>query len=64
MTPLMPWSLGGAFYSVALGVTVLDYLPWAFFNYLNVFVSIGLAMMGFGIFRLATNSGEPEKKIS
>jgi Na+:H+ antiporter, NhaC family len=64
MTPLMPWSLGGAFYSVALGVPVLDYFPWSFFNYLNVFVSIGLAMMGFGIFRLATNSGEPEKKIS
>jgi Na+/H+ antiporter NhaC len=29
----------------------LEFAPWAFFNYLNPLLSIGLAYMGFGIFR-------------
>ena len=29
----------------------LEYGPWAFFNYINPMLSIGLAYLGFGIFR-------------
>lgn len=50
-TPLLPWSLGGAFYSGALGVEVFDYAPWAFLNYLNVFVALIMVSLGFAIFR-------------
>ncbi|MCC3859735.1 Na+/H+ antiporter NhaC [Pseudemcibacter aquimaris] len=50
-TPLLPWSLGGAFYSGALGVAVFDYAPWAFLNYLNVVVALIMTAMGLAIFR-------------
>ena len=32
--------------------------PWTFFNYLNPLLSIGLAYLGFGIFKKIVN-GEP-----
>ncbi len=51
ITPLMPWSLGGAFYSGVMGVAVFDYAPWAFLNYLNLFVGLAMAAMGMAIFR-------------
>ncbi|MBT6036319.1 MAG: Na+/H+ antiporter NhaC [Kordiimonadaceae bacterium] len=51
ITPLMPWSLGGAFYSGAMGVEVFDYAPWAFLNYLNFIVALIIASFGFAIFR-------------
>ena len=51
ITPLMPWSLGGAFYSAVMGVAVIDYAPWAFLNYLNFIVALIIASLGFAIFR-------------
>ena len=51
ITPLMPWSLGGAFYSGAMGVAVFDYAPWAFLNYLNFIVALLMAGLGLAIFR-------------
>ena len=51
ITPLMPWSLGGAFYSGAMGVAVFDYAPWAFLNYLNFIVALAMAGLGLAIFR-------------
>lgn len=59
-TPIIPWALGGAFVAGTLGVPVLDYLPWAFLNYLNMFVSLGLAYFGFGIFRVQEEEVSPE----
>lgn len=64
VAPILPWSLGGAFYSTVLGVPVLDYLPWAFLNYLNMFVALGLAWMGFGIFRLAAKPDEVKTQFT
>lgn len=61
-TPLMPWSMGGAFYAATLGVPVFDYLPWAFLNYLNMFVAIILAFFGIGIFK--TNSKSTKKEVN
>ena len=50
-TALIPWTTAGAFYATTLGVPVLDYLPYAFFNYLNAFVAIAMAAMGIGLLR-------------
>lgn len=53
--PIIPWTTAGAFYFGALGIPVLDYLPWAFLNYLNPIVSLLMAYFGFAIFRTQQN---------
>ncbi len=50
-TPLIPWTTAGAFITGVLGMSPLEFAPWAFFNYINPLLSIALAYMGFGIFR-------------
>ena len=50
-TSLIPWTTSGAFITGVLGMSPLEFAPWAFFNYINPLLSIGLAYMGFGIFR-------------
>ncbi len=61
-TALIPWTTAGAFYAVTLGVPVLDYLPYAFLNYLNPIVSIIMAFFGFGVLRqLADDSKTGDK---
>lgn len=52
-TALIPWTTAGAFYAATLGVPVMDYLPYAFFNYLNAGVAIIMATMGIGLLRSA-----------
>lgn len=53
-TGLIPWTTAGAFYTATLGVDVLDYLPYAFFNYLNAFVAIAMAAFGVGLLKSKT----------
>jgi NhaC family Na+:H+ antiporter len=55
-TGLIPWTTAGAFYSATLGVEVLDYVPYAFFNYLNAIVAIGMAAVGFGLLKSGVES--------
>lgn len=50
-TGLIPWTTAGAFYAATLGVPVLDYVPYAFFNYLNAFVSVAMAALGIGLLK-------------
>jgi NhaC family Na+:H+ antiporter len=50
-TSLIPWTTSGAFIMGVLGMSPLEYAPWALFNYINPILSIALAYMGFGIFR-------------
>ena len=50
-TGLIPWTTAGAFYSATLGVEVLDYAPYAFFNYLNGVVAITMAALGVGLLK-------------
>jgi NhaC family Na+:H+ antiporter len=38
---------------------VLDYLPYAFLNYLNPLISIGMAAMGIGLLRKKAGSRQP-----
>ncbi len=50
-TGLIPWTTAGAFYAATLGVPVLEYAPYAFLNYLNPLISIGMATLGIGLLR-------------
>ena len=56
-TGLIPWTTAGAFYAATLGVPVLDYVPYAFFNYLNAVVSIAMAALGIGLLNRKIESG-------
>lgn len=40
INPLVPWSVCGVFISQALGVPVWDYLPYAFFCYLSLVLTL------------------------
>ncbi|MRX71512.1 Na+/H+ antiporter NhaC [Bacillus lacus] len=40
MNPLIPWGVSGAFFSQSLGVSVIDYLPYAIFLYTAPLFSI------------------------
>lgn len=40
VNPLIPWGVSGAFFSSALGVSVIDYLPFVFFLYLSPIFTI------------------------
>ena len=46
---LVPWNTCGAYQAATLGVSVLHYAPYAFFNYLNAIISIAMTYMGIGI---------------
>jgi NhaC family Na+:H+ antiporter len=56
-TPLIPWTTSGAFITGVLGISPLEYAPWALLNYLNPLLSIALAYAGYGIFRRACSVG-------
>ncbi|MFT7131931.1 MAG: NhaC family Na+:H+ antiporter [Cyclobacteriaceae bacterium] len=59
-TGLIPWTTAGAFYAVTLGIPVLDYLPYAFFNLLNPIVSVALAMLGWGLLKTRAVDAAPQ----
>ncbi|MFT6294249.1 MAG: NhaC family Na+:H+ antiporter [Glaciecola sp.] len=61
-TGLIPWTTAGAFYSATLGVEVITYAPYAFFNYLNAIVAIAMAALGIGLLKPKTISPLPDKK--
>ena len=51
---LIPWTTAGAFYTATLGVDVLDFAPYAFFNYLNAVISVAMAALGIGLLKPRT----------
>lgn len=52
INPLVPWSVCGVFISQALEVPVLEYLPYPFFCYLSLFLTILFGFSGVTISRL------------
>ncbi len=50
-SPLVPWNTCGAYMAATLGVATFAYLPFAFFNLFNPFVSLLYAYTGFTITR-------------
>jgi NhaC family Na+:H+ antiporter len=55
---LVPWNTCGAYQSSTLGVPTMQYLPYAFFNYINPISAIIMTYMGIGIAWRGKN-GEP-----
>jgi NhaC family Na+:H+ antiporter len=55
-SPLIPWNTCGAYMSAALGIATIAYLPYCFFNLINVVISFAYALFGFQIRHL-----EPEE---
>jgi NhaC family Na+:H+ antiporter len=51
-TGLIPWTTAGTFYSATLGVDVLEYAPYAFFNYLNPIIAVAMAALGIGLLNI------------
>ncbi len=46
---LIPWTTGGAFFASTLGVSVLEYAPWALLNWINPLIGILFAFLGIGL---------------
>ncbi|MGO4904091.1 Na+/H+ antiporter NhaC [Flavobacterium sp. W20_MBD1_R3] len=55
---LIPWNTCGAYQSGTLGVTTLDYLPYAFFNILSPFMTLIFAAFNIKIRQLVANKNE------
>lgn len=53
-SPLIPWNSCGAYMAATLGVATTAYLPFAFFNLINPFLSIAFAFLGLRMLRSAT----------
>lgn len=47
--PLMPWTTFGAFCLSTLGISGLEFAPYAFLNYLSPIVSLIMAYLGIGV---------------
>lgn len=60
LSVLVPWNTCGAYHAGVLGVPTFEYLPYAFFNYLNPIVAITMTYLGIGIFWRGKD-GEPVK---
>nr|WP_257792906.1 Na+/H+ antiporter NhaC [Mannheimia granulomatis] len=53
INPLVPWSVCGVFISSVLNVSVLDYLPYAFFCYLSLILTLIFGFTGVTISKKA-----------
>ncbi|MFQ5720861.1 MAG: Na+/H+ antiporter NhaC [Candidatus Aminicenantales bacterium] len=60
IVPLIPWSMAGVYITGTIGVSTFSYLPWAFMNYVAVFI---LAIYGFTKFTMAPKIREDETQI-
>jgi NhaC family Na+:H+ antiporter len=56
-SPLVPWNTCGAYMSGVLGVSTIQYLPFAFFNILNPLVAVAYAFAGFRIEHVEPTEG-------
>ena len=52
---LIPWNTCGAYQSGVLGVSVLEYFTYAFFNYLSPFMTLLYAALGIKIKALVSS---------
>ncbi len=59
---LVPWNTGGATQSRVLGVPTLQYLPYAFFNYISPFMTMLFAYLNIKIRRISDNKPDNNNK--
>jgi NhaC family Na+:H+ antiporter len=50
-TALIPWSTTSIFYMTTLGVSTVDYAPYALLNYINPILAIVFAYLGIALFK-------------
>ena len=48
---LIPWTTTGIFYASTLGLSVLDYAPYAVLNWLNLIIGIAFAWLGLDLIK-------------
>lgn len=58
---LVPWNTCGAYHSGVLGVPVLSYMGYAFFNYLSPFMTLLFAGVGIKIRELSSSNDSSSK---
>ena len=49
LAPLMPWTTFGAFCMATLGISGLEFAPYAYLNYLSPLVSLVMTFLGIGV---------------
>lgn len=59
-SPLIPWNSCGAYMSATLGIATFAYLPYCFFNLINVAISLIYAALGFQIKRIKPDEAVQE----
>jgi NhaC family Na+:H+ antiporter len=59
-SPLVPWNSCGAYMTGVLGVSTLQYAPWALFNVINPLLALAFAATGFHVERQRVKSGDTQ----
>ena len=60
-SPLIPWNSCGAYMAATLGIATMAYLPFCFFNWINVIISFAYALLGLQIKRVTLEEEVPEQ---
>ncbi|PSU34844.1 Na+/H+ antiporter NhaC [Photobacterium lutimaris] len=60
--PLVPWTAAGVYMAGTLGVSTLDYLPWAIQCYTGVIFAIIYGFTGFGIAKAPVDKASANKE--
>lgn len=58
LVPLIPWSAAGAYMTSTLGVSTLEYLPYAVLNYTGIVFAVILAVTGIGIAKIDSTEAQ------
>jgi Na+:H+ antiporter, NhaC family len=59
-TPMVPWSDGGVFMAITLGVTTFSYLPFLWYHFLVLIISVVYGFANIAIWRTADASEAPK----
>jgi len=62
MAGLIPWTTAGAFYAATLGISVLDYAPYALLNLINPLTAIVFAFLGWSIWQVKSSDSATDSK--
>ena len=60
---LVPWNSCGAYMTGVLGVSTMQYAPWAIFNYLNPVIALAYAFTGFRVERIPPRDEPAEPAV-
>ena len=61
-SPLVPWNTCGAFMSSTLGVPTIEYLPFAFLNWIVPLISLAYGYTGYSITRVPAAESETQNE--